>query len=126
MQDTIFYLDKGEILITENDEKFDLYWLLKGELDVIKTINGIEQKIASINSGELVGEIAFIDRQKRTATVRARNRCQLAVLDRNHFEAMMDEQPKWIKKLIETLASRIRNDGKVEFAKLELDWDPHL
>ena len=64
----MFYLEKGEILISENDEKYELYWLLKGELDVIKTVNGIEQKVARINAGDLVGEIAFVDRKKRTAT----------------------------------------------------------
>lgn len=102
------YLKPGEMLIQEGAADDCCFWLQKGELEVFTHMNGEKKVIRQINEGELVGEMAFFDQQPRSCSVRAVTECQYMVLHREEFIDLVEDQPKWIKKMIDTLISRIR------------------
>jgi len=61
------YLDAGETLFEQGDFGDALYLMIEGELEVI---NG-EQVVSHIMVGECVGELAVLDWEARSATVKA-------------------------------------------------------
>ncbi|MEN3046601.1 MAG: cyclic nucleotide-binding domain-containing protein [Candidatus Hydrothermales bacterium] len=63
-------LKEGEILFKEGSKGEDLYILVEGEVEVLKTDKLV--KIAELNEGALVGELSFLLKEGRTATLKAK------------------------------------------------------
>jgi CRP/FNR family cyclic AMP-dependent transcriptional regulator len=101
-------LKKDEILLKEGEKSNQLYWLLQGELVVVKKLQNHEVVLNQIKEGELVGELSFLDQKPRSATVRAVTDCQLHVLEYSEYQALLAAQPKWLKKILITLVKKIR------------------
>jgi hypothetical protein len=60
-----FQTVKGERLIAEGEVTDRLFMLLEGKVNIVKS----EQKIASLNSGDLVGEMSFMSKDPASADV---------------------------------------------------------
>jgi hypothetical protein len=71
-------LDPGETLVEQGAPGDELYLVLDGVLVV--EIDGDE--VAEIGPGAIVGEKALLEGGTRTATLRARTRCRIAVIPR--------------------------------------------
>jgi len=61
-------LTTGEVLMREGDTGQAVYVILEGELKIIKDTNGRPKEIASLRSGDWIGEIAFNNKVLRTAS----------------------------------------------------------
>jgi hypothetical protein len=82
-------IDPGEVLVEQGEPSDDLYLLLDGVLGV--EVDGDE--VAEIGPGAVLGERAVLEGGNRTATLRARTRCRVAVvpaemLDRGSLEKL--------------------------------------
>ena len=106
-------LKTGEALIREGDKSNELYWLVQGRLEVLKKLQGQYVQVNIIEAGELVGELAFLDQKTRSATVKALTDCQLVKLEYKEFQAMLAAQPKWMKKILLTLTTRLRKMSEI-------------
>lgn len=102
-------LTAGDILFNEGDESCSVYLLRKGKLRVYQERNGEQKQLGEIISNELVGEIAFIDKKPRTATVEAMEDSELVELPIGDFDAYLDKQPIWMKTVFRTLINRLRS-----------------
>jgi HD-like signal output (HDOD) protein len=65
-------LERGEYLIKEGDTDQTVYIILDGLLTVIKNFNEEPVEIATLSEGDWVGEIAFTQRIRRTASAVAK------------------------------------------------------
>ncbi len=101
-------LSPGEYLIRENEESSEMYLLQKGTVAILKRQGDAEKQIGTIYSGELVGEMSFLDRSPRSASVKAISECEFMVIPIGKFEKFFDGQPVWYKALINTLLERLR------------------
>ena len=97
-----------EYLMREGEESHNMYYVQSGTLAVYKLKGGAEKQIGTIYSGELVGEMSFLDNAPRSASVKAIQECELVVVPREKFEKFLIEQPKWFTALLETLLDRLR------------------
>jgi diguanylate cyclase (GGDEF)-like protein len=65
----------GEVIVKEGDTADKIYVILKGKASVIKAMgkNGdrIEHQIAVLKAGDSIGDVALIDNQPRSATVKS-------------------------------------------------------
>ena len=66
------------------------------------------RKIASLGPGQYFGEMALLDRQPRSATVVSDSEMDLLVLEQRRFNAMLDSMPALSRKLLATMAGRLR------------------
>ncbi len=107
MTDTI-NLKPKEFLIREGEESANMYYLQSGTMAVYKKKGQAEHQIGTIYSGELVGEMSFLDKKPRSASVRAIQECTLVVVPVDKFQRYLDKQPAWYKALIDTLLDRLR------------------
>ena len=101
-------LKAGETLIREGEKFNQLYWLMQGSLGVYKKVQDLEVQVNTIEPGELVGELSFLDQKPRSATVKAITECQLICLEYAEFQEMLSAQPKWMKKILITLTGKVR------------------
>lgn len=59
-------------------------------------------------TGELIGEMSFFDRSVRSATVITKGPVEALVFSKEDFQEICHSSPRWTKRLLLSLASRIR------------------
>lgn len=107
MADTV-NLKPNEYLMREGEESANMYYLQSGTLAVYKRKGNAEHQIGTIYSGELVGEMSFLDKKPRSASVKAIQECSLVIVPVDKFQKYLDKQPPWFNALITTLLDRLR------------------
>ena len=98
----------NQILLKEGDNSNSMYWVQNGHLIITKKRGNGEVVLGHIYSGELVGEISFLDQKARSATVMAVTDCDLIQIPQETIDDIFKSQPKWLKILVKTLAERLR------------------
>lgn len=99
----------GETLFREGDSADYLYVLVRGRLEVlVARAGGGHQVSGHLGRGGLVGEVAFLTRQPRTATVRAIRDSELVRLSQDALERLLARRPQSAIEMLRVLAARVR------------------
>lgn len=77
----------GDVILWQKSLGSSAYILESGTADVIKDGN----RVASIGSGKLFGELALLHNVSRTATIRARTICRVWRLDRSSLRKVLSD-----------------------------------
>ena len=102
-------LSPGEVLIDEGGKNHDMFWVISGTLTVYKTnAQGEEKEIGKIVTGELVGEMSFLDNLPRSASVKADTDCEVLCIPNRNLMSILDSQPRWFQSIVKTLSKRLR------------------
>ncbi|MCK5074299.1 MAG: cyclic nucleotide-binding domain-containing protein [Bacteriovoracaceae bacterium] len=99
---------KDEYLMREGEESDTMYFLKSGTMGVFKIKGGREHLIGNIYSGELVGEMSFLDKGPRSASVKSMSECHMIVIPSDKFERTLSQLPSWYRALVNTLLDRLR------------------
>jgi CRP-like cAMP-binding protein len=88
-------LHDGDLLLRRDDHSNDLFFLIEGRLDVsISQADGLSLSATQRRlPGSLVGEVAFLDDEGRTASVWSCGTSVLLQLGRPAFRAFRDAEP---------------------------------
>ncbi len=113
------HLQEGEVLFYQGEVGHDCYVILQGELEVITYLDATELRLGTRCTGEIIGEMALIDRSPRSATVRAITPSDLAVLHEQHFTALMHTDPVLALGLLRDGTAHLRNTSQSMIAGLE-------
>lgn len=97
-------LPAGQVLFREGDVGVDLYVLLDGIIDI--TVAGTIVEAAG--AGALVGEMALVDDQRRSATVITRTPCRVFVLSKADFDNLVHERPSFARYVLKIVVERLR------------------
>ena len=98
----------NEYLMREGEASTAMYYLQSGTLAVYKRRGDQEHQIGTIIAGELVGEMSFLDKEPRSASVKALSDAVLVVVPLDKLETTLDQMPKWFSALLHTLTDRLR------------------
>ncbi len=101
-------IEKDTYLMREGEESNNMYWLQTGTMVVTRRRNTEEVILGHIYSGELVGELSFLDQEVRSASVKALSECELIEIPHEMYNKIFDGQPKWFQILVKTLCERLR------------------
>jgi CRP/FNR family cyclic AMP-dependent transcriptional regulator len=101
-------LNPEEFLIHEGEESTQMFFLKSGTMAVFKRKGDTTIQIGTIYSGEVVGEMSFLDKEPRSASVKAISDCELTVIPSENFEKTLNALPAWYKALVHTLLDRLR------------------
>ena len=117
-------LSQGETLIQEGDTAEQFFIVIDGQLEIMKhsAENNEDYQITTLNTGQVVGELALIDDQKRSATVRALVPSQLASININKLRAspsMLNIHTLLVKNIAQSLAERLRSGNGAIVKALE-------
>lgn len=97
--------EAGAVIARRGDPAHSMYFIASGEVEFV---TGGETRRLGV--GHFFGEIAALRQARRSATVRARERTRLLVLDAKDLRALMKRQPRIAKRLHETVRDRIGHD----------------
>ncbi len=100
----------GKYLVFAKDSTGDeMLVVTSGRLQVSVTDgNGREIVLGTVGPGEIVGEIAMLDGQGRSASAVTLEPCELLVIQRKDFMPFLEQNPKAAIDLIMVLALRLR------------------
>jgi CRP-like cAMP-binding protein len=88
-----------------------MYVVMQGELSI-----SLKNKLlATAAPGEIVGEMALINSDIRSATVTAKTDCTLVSIDQSSFDALLRHVPDFTLHVMNVLADRL----KVAFEMIE-------
>jgi CRP-like cAMP-binding protein len=100
---------KKELLFRKGDPGNQLYGVLSGRLKVMATgKDGRELVFGVMSPGEVIGEIALIDSEPRSATVVALERSELLTLHRRELIPFLERHPKVAIDLAAIMSKRLR------------------
>jgi len=94
----------GKVLARESGLCRELFIVLEGRARVEQG----GRKIATVRSGEMLGEMSLIDNKPRAATVIAETPMTLLAIESRAFGSLLDEVPELRKKVLVTLCERLR------------------
>ncbi|MCC5816569.1 MAG: GNAT family N-acetyltransferase [Leptospira sp.] len=97
--------DPGDIVFCQNDESEGMYCILEGQVQVITQQDGKEMTLAILNQGEIFGELGFISKIKRTATLKVRTKAKLLILNQKEFFKLESNSPDLALRLLTNLFS---------------------
>jgi len=107
-QGTPMTLAAGEVLFRKGDRGDEIYHLLSGRLEVSIEQDTGRIKRHEITEGEIIGELAFVTGERRSATVAAISECKLLRIDTADFADYLARQPAWLGRILKTLVDRVR------------------
>jgi len=106
-------LAAGEVLIREGQLLDRFYVLLDGHMDV--SVKGIGT-VATLGSGEILGEMSFVDNSPTSASVQAVDTVRLLELNKADLDARFVSDPaagmRFFKAIAVFLAERMRSTVK--------------
>jgi HEAT repeat protein len=102
---TEVHLRAGEVLFEEGELGTSLYVIASGELEVV--VGG--QRVALMGERDVVGEMAALDPEPRSAQVRATQDALLLRLTDQDLDLLMSEDAEVARAIIQTLCRRLRN-----------------
>jgi cGMP-dependent protein kinase 2 len=96
----------GEVVIREGDTGDDIYVIRRGSMIVEKAIAGKPVFLSYLPAGSYVGEMALIDGQPRSATVKAAIKSEVIRLPGEAFARLLARKPQLLKKAQGDMAGR--------------------
>jgi small-conductance mechanosensitive channel/CRP-like cAMP-binding protein len=98
----------GEAIIRQGDPGIELFALERGRVEVVVALDQRPPlRVALLEPGAVVGELALLTGEKRTATVQALVECEVIVVSRSAFKQVFDANPELVERLTQRLAQRM-------------------
>lgn len=94
----------GTVIIREGEEGHYMYVVMEGMVDI--SLKG--KALSTAQPGEIIGEMALINSDIRSATVTARTDCRVALIDRSSFNSLVKHVPEFTRHVMKVLTDRLQ------------------
>lgn len=99
-------LPEGKELASEGSFAYEFFVIEEGTANVTRE----GRQVAELGPGDFFGEIALLEAERRTATVKATSPMRAIVMTGRDFQAMDREQPQIAEKVRAKVAERLAAD----------------
>lgn len=100
---------KDAIIFRQDDESREVYFVRKGKVRIFKiSPSGNETSIAIFSSNDVIGELAAIDQEPRSATAKAVTPVTLLAMSQERFLVTLQSVPRFALNLAKLLARKLR------------------
>jgi len=93
----------GKVLVREGEPGHECFVIMEGNA----TVSRKGENIATLGTGDVVGELAPLTGGSRTATVTAESKMELLVIGQREFAGLLDEVPGLAVSVLHNLAHRM-------------------
>jgi len=107
----LLYFTRGEDIIFLGAKDRTTYVLLSGQVEVL---DAADQELKILKDVDVFGEIASIDKVRRTATVRAQSNVRVLKLQESQLRELMEKFPTFYATLMQKKRTRLRQPGKLD------------
>lgn len=100
---------KNTVIINEGDFADSLFLIESGRVKVYcSDKSGKEFIMNTMDAGEYFGELALLDDERRSASVRTTEKAVFTIIYKEEFNRLLDEYPNLARTLIRNLTRRVR------------------
>ena len=93
----------GTVILREGEPGEHMFVVMEGDLSIMIS----DKVIATAHPGDIIGEMALINSETRSASVMAASDCVLADIDRSSFDSMLKHVPDFTMHVMNVLAGRL-------------------
>ena len=94
----------GDVIVKQGDKSNGLYVVIEGKVDVEKS----GKTAATLGPGQFFGEMALLDEEPRTATVKASTAARCLVVYSWEFWSSVGKDPEALRSLLKESVRRLR------------------
>jgi CRP-like cAMP-binding protein/RsiW-degrading membrane proteinase PrsW (M82 family) len=106
---TLQTLADGQVLFNEGDEGTVMYLIEEGQIEIyVNDQVGEEKLLRTLEPGKVVGELALLDGEPRSARAQARGAVRLLALERQVFTMFISSRPQVMIAMLQHLAGKAR------------------
>lgn len=114
--------DEGELVLDFDDHSEDVYFIVAGDVRVlVRTAAGKEMILGDFGPGKFFGEMAAIDRAKRSANVTALTNAEILLVPPGVFREIVLHSPEIAERLLRLFTARVRELNIRLFERSVLD-----
>ncbi|MCP4384324.1 MAG: cyclic nucleotide-binding domain-containing protein [Hyphomicrobiales bacterium] len=97
---------RGQVLLRQRDLGTVMYVLVSGTVTVSVHAPGGDEAVATLEPGEVVGEMAVITGERRSATVTAKRKVTALEIDKAALAPLLAAEPKLAERFAEMVEQR--------------------
>ena len=101
----------GAPVIKEGEPGQEMFVIESGSVEVFRGSGPKERRLSLLEAGDFFGEMALLDNQPRSASVRAATDCQLLVIDATTLDQMLRQHAEVAVRMLRNLAGRLRAEA---------------
>lgn len=117
----------GQFLMKEGEDPGEAYLITKGKVQVYRQDDSHPKVVLGIlNEGDIVGEMALITDDKRSASVEALEDTETLVLTKDILTRSLKNMPSYIEKIMATLTHRLQTANVIIHPHLVTDCSPFV
>ena len=113
------WYEAGEIIFEEGERGDALYIIWSGQVAVVKGNLDAPTILGYRGPGEIIGEMALLEKQPRSATNVALETSHLLRIAREHFQTWIAENPSVGMNIMSTLSARLRDADTIRTSALQ-------
>ena len=106
----------SDVIFEEGSTGRELYVVLDGKIDIVKTTGATRTLIVTLGKGEFFGEMAVIDGSARSASaISAAPKTRVMRINHARFVYLVSQQPAFALMIMDALSKRLRASNAVTF-----------
>jgi len=112
----------SQVIFEEGSVGRELFVVLAGSVNIVKTAGGRTNVIATLGKGEFFGEMAVIDASPRSATaIAAADQTRVMRINHARFVFLVSQQPAFALMIMDALSKRLRASNNANFRPVALE-----
>ena len=101
------FVPQDTLIMKEGDPGNSAYLIQSGSVEVYTENDEKKISLAKLDVGQIFGEMALVFDERRTASVRSLEDCNLIVITRQSFQQKLSKTDPTIKAIVQMLTQRI-------------------
>lgn len=98
----------GERIVLQDAAGDSLFVVADGEVEVMLRVDGKDRQVDIMGRGAVIGEMALLTGERRTATVRAIDTALILEIGQRNYEPLLRAHPEWLDDLAAMMEERLR------------------
>lgn len=99
----------GDYLYSQDDEDGQAFFILEGELGLVRDMDGQELPISHYGAGDFLGGLALLSPMRHLFSLKALQDTECLVLEREKFTKAIAQFPELIPKIFRSVADSIHD-----------------
>jgi len=116
-------IGQGQTIFRQGEKSTDLYFIRSGKIELsVRDKDGNEAIIATLGEKSVLGTMAFLEGEPRSATAKAITEVQSIVITGAQRDKLLGQIPNWFKILVKDLSSNLRRTNE-EYTKFKHNFE---
>ena len=111
----------GHVIFEEGANGDWIYVVEEGEVEISKKVGEQRLVIEVLKAGDIFGEIAYIDKEPRSATATAKGETVVGLVDRDFFDKEFNKLSGEFQNMFKTVALRLRRSTGDALEKMKIE-----